>query len=72
MVKIEFGTAIAVFLFFFVALVIGRWIFYNYKRKDDVYNNSKYLKQCPYCALIFFNYRKKDQALCPRCKSYIT
>ena len=55
MIKINFSSAISVYLCFSIFLVFIFWIFYNYRR-NGILNEAKYLQQCPYCTYIFFNY----------------
>jgi len=55
MIKIDFSSAISVYLSFSIFLVFILWIFYNY-HKSGIFNETKYLQQCPYCTYMFFNY----------------
>ena len=85
MIKIDFTSAISVYLSLSIFLVFILWIFYNHRR-NGILNETKYLQQCPYCAYMFFNYASEKPAkiqntqesgdqsrpmTCPRCKSYI-
>lgn len=71
MIKIDFANAIAIFLFISLFLVIGRWVFYTYRRQEDPLGKSEYLQKCPYCTHLFFNYLTQELVICPKCKSYI-
>jgi len=55
MIKIDFSSAISVYLCFSIFLVFILWVFYNYS-KGGILNETKYLQQCPYCTYMFFNY----------------
>jgi len=55
MIKIDFSSAISIYLCFSIFLVFIIWVFYNY-RKGSIINETKYLQQCPYCTYMFFNY----------------
>ena len=55
MIKINFSSAISMYLCFSIFLVFTFWIFYNLRR-NGILNETKYLHQCPYCTYIFFNY----------------
>ena len=55
MIKIDFSSAISIYLCFSIFLVFILWVFYNY-RKGGIFNETKYLQQCPYCTYMFFNY----------------
>ncbi len=56
MIKIDFSSAIAIYLSFSIVLVFVLWLFYT-MRRGDILNETKYLQQCPYCTYMFFNYR---------------
>ncbi len=71
MIKIDIVVAISIYLSFTLALVFIFWIFYTCNAKS-VMGESNYLKQCVYCTYVFFEYKKKNVLICPRCKSYIT
>lgn len=53
MLKVSFSSAIAVYLSFSIFLVFVLWIFYNYRR-NGIFNETKYLQQCPFCTHVFF------------------
>ena len=56
-----------------IALVIGHWIFYTFRKEKDIFNDTKFFQECPYCTYIFFNYYEEgDLKMCPKCQSYIT
>jgi len=55
MIKIDFSSAISIYLCFSIFLVFMLWVFYNY-HKGGILNETKYLQQCPYCTYMFFNY----------------
>ena len=55
MIKIDFSSAVSIYLSFSIFLVFILWVFYNY-RKGGILNETKYLQQCPYCTYMFFNY----------------
>jgi len=55
MIKIDFSSAISIYLCFSIFLVFILWVFYTYS-KGGILNETKYLQQCPYCTYMFFNY----------------
>lgn len=73
MIKISFSLAIALYLFLFLILVIGFWIFYNLDRDKPLSYDQNYLRQCPYCTFVFFDYWEQGNEIrkCPNCQSYI-
>ncbi len=72
MITLDFFWAIAIYLSFVIALVVGHWIFYNCSRRDpkDIFSAGEYLQQCPYCLYLFFDYAEENLKICPRCRSY--
>ena len=72
MIKIDFSTAISLFLSLSLVLVFAPWIFYNYYRNKKADLESNDIQQCPYCGYIFFDYQGKHLNTCPRCLSLIT
>lgn len=73
MIKIDFTVFIASFLLVVLSLVLGRWIFYNYKSGEEDIVDSAPVVQCPYCAYLFHDLGDGREKImtCPRCKSYI-
>ena len=55
MIKINFSSAISIYLSFSLFLVFAFWIFYNFRR-NGILNEAEYLHQCPYCTYLFFDY----------------
>ncbi len=70
MIPINFITAISIMISFSLLVVFSVWIFYNYKKSDELENTNN-LKQCKYCTYVFFNYKEDDILACPRCGSYL-
>ena len=63
MIKIDFSSAISIYLSFSIVLVFALWLFYNLNRsRSIILNETKYLHQCPYCTYIFFNYRPRAES----------
>lgn len=71
MIKIDFFWAIAVYIFLMISLVIGHWIFYTSRKEKDVFNDTKFFQECPYCTYMFFNEEEGDRKMCPKCHSYM-
>jgi len=72
MIKIEFHSAVTIYLIIAISLVFGLWIFYNYKKDIKITSQSEDMHQCPYCTHIFFDSSEEDYRTCPKCRSYIT
>ena len=71
MIKIDFLWAVAVYIFITIALVIGHWIVYTFRKDKGIFSDAKFFQECPYCTYIFFNYEESEVKVCPRCRSYI-
>jgi len=71
MIKLDFVTAIAIFLIIPILFVFIRWVFYNCYRNEGLDYQSDYLQQCPYCNYLFFCYDNASMRECPRCHSLI-
>jgi hypothetical protein len=61
MFKIDFSSAISLYVSFPIVLVFILWLFYNRNRNDAI-SETKYLHQCPYCTFMFFNYHVTSDA----------
>lgn len=71
MIKIDITLAISLLFCFSILLVFLFWIIYNSNTKYLTTGESGHLEQCPYCTLIFFDYRQEALQQCPRCQSYL-
>ena len=72
MITVDIISAIAIYIFLIVGLVIGKWIFYNLSEDNGVYERSEFLEQCPYCTHLYFDYQRSGLKVCPRCQSYLS
>jgi len=70
--KIEFTTAVAVFLILNLLLVFVPWIFYTQTRIRRLDDQMEDLVQCPVCTHTFHHYRPSELMTCPRCRSFIS
>ncbi len=71
MIIIDFSIATAAYISVIIFLVMGHWIFYNYFKENDIFENFRFLKECPYCIHIYYDYSSKRFNICPRCHSHI-
>lgn len=69
---LDIYTAIALYLFVTVVLVMASWIFYNWDKDKPLGEQQQFLEQCPYCTFVFFDYKNSNIKICPNCKSYVT
>ena len=72
MIRIDFSWAISIYTFLMISLVIGHWVFYTFLKDKDVFDDTKFFQECPYCTHIFFSYEENGLKMCPKCQSYIT
>ena len=71
MIRIDLGSAVAIYSCFTIFLVIATWVFYNCSKNQAASNDQNYLQQCKFCMHVFFNYQNKEIIVCPLCKSLI-
>ena len=71
MIKINFLSAVSLYLTFSIFLVFILGIFYTYSDKINISNPMKQLQQCPYCTYMVAIYDKSKNPMCPNCKSYL-
>ncbi len=72
MISVDAAWAVSSYIFFGLALVIGKWIFYNSNGDKEIFERSEFLEQCPYCTHLFFDYQRSHLKVCPRCQSYLS
>jgi transposase-like protein len=71
-IPIDAHWAAALYIFFVLVVVIGKWIFYNLNDEATILGRSQFLEECPYCTHVYFDYRRTRLKVCPRCQSYLT
>jgi len=69
---ITFDIAVAACMGFCLLLVFLSWIFYNFRKNEDVNYRIEYFHKCPFCTYVFFSYADDPVTACPRCRSLIT
>ena len=72
MIPIDTVWAISLYIFFGLALVIGKWMSYNCNGDKEIFERSEFLQQCPYCTHLYFDYQRSPLKVCPRCQSYLS
>lgn len=71
--KIDLTIGVSLFISVTLSLVITFWMFYNYfseNEERDIFEDSRFVEQCPYCTCIYFDYKEGGITVCPRCGSY--
>lgn len=72
MFKVELGTAIYIYLFFFfiLACISNMILKLNKKHKEKPVTLQQQVFRCPICTHVYLFETDKDITQCPQCKSY--
>ncbi|MBU1912090.1 MAG: hypothetical protein KKB22_00955 [Candidatus Omnitrophica bacterium] len=70
MLKIEFSTAIALYLILTTCLVLLALVFENKKEPKQFSSEKNFLWQCSICTYVYIDSRHANISQCPRCGSY--
>ncbi len=70
MLKIEFSTAIALYLILTTCLVLLVLVFENKKEPKQFSSEKNFLWQCSICTYVYIDSRHVNISQCPRCGSY--
>jgi len=71
MIKVDISTALFVYLFFSVIVVLILWAFIDFGTKLRAYGpDEKFIWHCPICTYTYIDSKNQDISVCPRCKSY--
>ena len=71
MIKIALPLAVALIVFVMMLIFFLSWI--GSKKSDQsLTGDTDSLNQCKFCGYLFFEYKKKELLICPRCKSYLS
>lgn len=71
MIKIEFSTAVALYLFLTVFIVFVIWLFFeNRKIAKPLYSDNRFFWQCNICTYVYVDTMHNTISQCPRCGSY--
>ncbi|MDD4202042.1 MAG: hypothetical protein PHQ52_01070 [Candidatus Omnitrophica bacterium] len=72
MLKVNISTAIFLYLFFNVILVLGYWLFSGYKRKEIVLrSDNDYMWKCHICANVYVDSKDDEFSKCPQCETLL-
>ena len=71
MIKLDMSTALFLYLFFSVFLVLLAWMFLNFGTKQKTFSSEeKHIWHCSICALTYVDSKREVVSKCPRCDSY--
>ena len=72
MIKLDMTTALFLYLFFSVFLVLIAWIFLNFGTKQKTFSSEeKYIWHCSICGYTYIDSHHDEISQCPKCGSYI-
>lgn len=71
MIKIEFSSAIAIFIFLTVFVTFIIWLVTEKRKALDLLSSeSRFFWQCNICTYVYIDSRHTAISRCPRCNSY--
>ena len=73
MLKLEVSTAVGLYLFFSVIIILLLWIFSGYKGDGGKEHklDDKYIWHCSICDHTYVDSIHEGISKCPRCSSYV-
>jgi len=72
MIKIDISTALFLYLFFSVIIVLIAWLFMDFGIRLSTFSSEeKYIWHCTICTHTYIDSRNDEISVCPRCHSYI-
>ena len=70
MIKLDISTALFIYLFFTVVLVLGLWTWLGRDSLSKTFRiERKDIWQCTVCGYVYVDAENEDFSRCPRCKS---
>jgi len=70
MITIDLVSAVAVYMSFFVGLVIFLWVFRSKAKDKDLSLDPRFIWFCSVCTYTYINTKESQITACPRCGSY--
>jgi len=72
MIRLEFSSAVALYLFFSVIVILTLWVFFGHRSYKDKYKSGdKFVWHCTICDYTFIDSVREDISQCPRCGSFV-
>ena len=72
MIKLDMSTALFLYLFFSVFLVLLAWMFLNFGTKQKTFSSEeKHIWHCSICGHTYIDSRHDEISKCSKCGSYI-
>jgi len=70
MIKIDFSLAIALFIIFFISLILAIWLLSKKQKDKDLSLDGRFIWFCSICTYTYINTKEDAISVCPRCGSY--
>jgi len=70
MIKIDFSLAIALFIIFFISLILIIWLLSKKQKDKDLSLDDRFIWFCSVCTYTYINTKENTISVCPRCGSY--
>jgi len=70
MIEIDFSLAIALFIIFFISLLLIIWLLSKKQKDKDLSLDSRFIWFCSVCTYTYINTKEDAISVCPRCGSY--
>ena len=70
MVSIDFSLAIALYILFFLTVILLVWFLDRKQEDKDLSLDPKFIWFCSVCTYTYINTKEENFSTCPRCGSY--
>jgi len=70
MINLDFTSAISLYLFLFINLLLIFWLFAKKQKDKDISLDERFIWFCSVCTYTYINTREELISVCPRCGSY--
>jgi len=70
MISIDFSTAISLYLFILISVVLLIWLLTKMQKDKNLSLDPKFIWFCSICTYTYINTKEEAISTCPRCGSY--
>jgi len=70
MISIDFSTAISLYLFVLISVVLLIWLLVKIQKDKNLSLDPKFIWFCSICTYTYINTKEEAITTCPRCGSY--
>lgn len=72
MIRLEFSTAVALYLSFSVIIILILWIAFEYRKEGKKFTSGgRFIWHCSICDNTYVDSKHENISQCPRCGSYV-